>query len=149
MMSGLRKKKSLLGFVMQKGLGSLKCKDTPEGVRNRFFGGHTGILPRNVSQNKENPSLTCGKWLCMMIMFGNSMKCLSKFHAIGSGIETRIMTCGGPTTHEEFTFVIKIRDFKHGSNMITKQCTNVLYCIVYVDFCCRSSSSIFPYHECW
>lgn len=70
------------------------------------------------------------------------MKCLSKFHAIGAGIETRIMTCGGPTTHEEFTFVIKIRDFKHGSNMITKQCTNVLYCIVYVDFCCRSSSSI-------
>lgn len=66
------------------------------------------------------------------------MKCLSKFDAIGSGIETRIMTCGGPTTHEEFTFVIKIRDFKHGSNMITKQCTNVLYCIVYVDFCCRS-----------
>lgn len=51
----------LLGFVMQKGLGSLKCKDTPEGVRNRFFGGHTGILPRNVSQNKENPSLMCGK----------------------------------------------------------------------------------------
>lgn len=30
------------------------------------------------------------------------MKCLSKFHAIGAGIETRIMTCGGPTTHEEF-----------------------------------------------
>lgn len=124
MMSGLRKK-SLLGFVMQKGLGLPKCNDTPEGVRNRFYGGHTGILPRNVGQNKENPSLTCGKWLCMMILFGNSMICLSQFHAI-AGIETRITTCGGPTTHEKITVVIKTRDFVHGSNMVTKQCTNVL-----------------------
>lgn len=79
---------------MQKGLGLPKCNDTPEGVRNRFYGGHTGILPRNVGQNKENPSLTCG----LVTLYDDSMICLSQFHAI-AGIETRIMTCGGSTTH--------------------------------------------------
>lgn len=53
------------------------------------------------------------------------MICLSEFHAI-AGIETRITTCGGSTTHEKITVVIKTRDFVHGSNMGTKQYTNVL-----------------------
>lgn len=71
------------------------------------------------------------------------MICLSEFHAI-AGIETRITTCGGSTTHEKITVVIKTRDFVHGSNMGTKQYTNVLS--VHVGFCCLSSSS--SYHEC-
>lgn len=56
----------------------------------------------------------------MMIMFGNLMKCLSKFYVIGFGIEIRIMICGGLIIYEEFIFVIKIWDFKYGFNMIIK-----------------------------
>lgn len=56
----------------------------------------------------------------LMIMFGNLMKCLSKFYVIGFGIEIRIMICGGLIVYEEFIFVIKIWDFKYGFNMIIK-----------------------------